>query len=666
MRKIALGLLLIVLLYTASVVYSANHVSYVSKRREMTIVAVTSLSNNTYVGVSAKLGVQVICPGSGGVYVETLPLSQIDLQASTRIAAIVASRVSGARFTSCDYLASIRADSPIIGGPSASAATAVAFAAALLDLPLRDDVVLTGMIMPDGSIGPVGGLKLKLEAAVRSGAKVFLIPYGQTKYTETIAVPQVVGPVTIYTTKTVVIDLISYGRELGIEVIPVATVHEALKVFTNGRYTPPGPTTERVATTYSASVIEQQMKSWSETLRDRALKTMESGDTIKDSTLNSLPKSIRASFETAIRDMESEFKRLLDRADSLYKQKYLYSAASTYFQALIYSLWRLYLLKGLGSVDTLNTLRSYTENKVNTAIERIHSQFAEFGKLCLQNLDVAIATLSRAYEALLYLNKSLSESRIDRLTYYLAIAESRAITVELWSFLTLEEGGCCILNSEYVDDSIVVIENLVHNIYAYIISFEGRVNIPSTTFDEMIMRMDLMKKSETPLDRLSLGVDALAYGYVTLVSMFSQDVNSTITALGRAVNMELEAEPLRNCTPISLVLYLELAATQEESAISKVYTLTRISALISFYTDSLRERVEFNTSELEKQIPAGDERETVVSEKTITTVYTLTYSKQPVELVPYVGIGVLLGLLLAVVTIFILGKIRSSVNLHLS
>jgi uncharacterized protein len=117
---------------------------------------VTSLPNGSYAGVTARLRVAVSCPGSGRVFVETLPLSQLDLQASTRVAAQVASRVAGVRFDSCDFYASFRASSPIVGGPSASAATAVAFAAALLRLPLRGDVVMTGMVLPDGSIGPVG------------------------------------------------------------------------------------------------------------------------------------------------------------------------------------------------------------------------------------------------------------------------------------------------------------------------------------------------------------------------------------------------------------------------------------------------------------------------------------------------------------------------------
>ncbi|MCS7099733.1 MAG: hypothetical protein NZ925_05270, partial [Sulfolobales archaeon] len=79
MRKAASGLLVVVVLSTVLVAYTADSTGYASRKREMTVVAVTSLPNGTYVGVSAKLSVQVVCPGGGGVYVETLPLSHIDL-----------------------------------------------------------------------------------------------------------------------------------------------------------------------------------------------------------------------------------------------------------------------------------------------------------------------------------------------------------------------------------------------------------------------------------------------------------------------------------------------------------------------------------------------------------------------------------------------------------
>ncbi|HIP57393.1 MAG TPA: hypothetical protein EYH02_04930 [Ignisphaera aggregans] len=207
--------------------------------RHMIIVAVEPTATGGYRGVSADLYVRVVCPGSGHVYVETSPLTHIDTQASARVAAMVASMVAGIDFTYCDYFVSIKAPTPIIGGPSASAAMAVAFAAALLDIPLNQSVVMTGMVMPDGSIGPVGGVAEKLEAAAKRGAKLFLVPYGQiyaVKYVvEVRQGPNYVSKIV----KPVLVDLRKLGEKLGVKVIEVASVFDALSIASNGLYRPP-------------------------------------------------------------------------------------------------------------------------------------------------------------------------------------------------------------------------------------------------------------------------------------------------------------------------------------------------------------------------------------------------------------------------------------------
>ena len=66
-----------------------------------------------------------------------------------------------------------------IDGPSAGALTTVGVMAALGGHDIPDDVTMTGSINPDGTLGPVSGLPLKLEAAARAGRKRVLIPADQ-------------------------------------------------------------------------------------------------------------------------------------------------------------------------------------------------------------------------------------------------------------------------------------------------------------------------------------------------------------------------------------------------------------------------------------------------------------------------------------------------------
>ncbi len=66
-------------------------------------------------------------------------------------------------------------------GPSAGAAMTTAFVSALLGIPVRADVAMTGEITLRGEVTGIGGLKEKLLAAHRGGVKTVLIPEENVK-----------------------------------------------------------------------------------------------------------------------------------------------------------------------------------------------------------------------------------------------------------------------------------------------------------------------------------------------------------------------------------------------------------------------------------------------------------------------------------------------------
>ena len=61
-------------------------------------------------------------------------------------------------------------------GPSAGVTTCVALVSALTGRPVRHDVAMTGEITLRGRVLPIGGLREKTMAALRSGIKTVIIP----------------------------------------------------------------------------------------------------------------------------------------------------------------------------------------------------------------------------------------------------------------------------------------------------------------------------------------------------------------------------------------------------------------------------------------------------------------------------------------------------------
>ena len=127
------------------------------------------------------------------------------MQSSYQTAIRVAREVTRTSLVNKDILVNIKSPPQeqklIISGGSAGGAITIASIAAMEGKSPRNDVLMTGTISEDHSIGKIGAPRAKGFAAKENGAKLFLVPPGQK----------------------------SEVGDIGIEVREVRTIEEAVK-----------------------------------------------------------------------------------------------------------------------------------------------------------------------------------------------------------------------------------------------------------------------------------------------------------------------------------------------------------------------------------------------------------------------------------------------------
>jgi len=284
--------------------------------------AVSRTSSGELIGVATDF-VITVAPGNGHVYVETWPLAEVDMQASARLAAQVAGKVLGVDMSKYDVFIQVKSDAPIIGGPSAGGTMTVGIIAALEGWKVRNDVMMTGMINPDGSIGPVGGILEKASAAHSVGAKLFLIPEGQRIQVVQKTEQKQIGPIVQITSKSEKVDVVEYAKERwGLEVKEIRDIYEAVYYFTGKKIEKPS--------------VPGELKVDTSFLKDDALKdydeTLEYYKQVENKLKNS---DVSYTTYSYLKNALDDAKAKLDEAKKDLDEGMYYTALSLDFQARI-------------------------------------------------------------------------------------------------------------------------------------------------------------------------------------------------------------------------------------------------------------------------------------------------------------------------------------------
>jgi uncharacterized protein len=498
-RSIAIGVLLVTLLVAASLITAlANEWRQVTiYTKTVTIHALAVSSNNT--GAVINITITAITPGSGYVYVASSPLPTAEsgtFMSSSQIAALVATYLAGQPFNKYDFLINIEPTTLEIGGPSASGYMTVAMWALITNHTLNPNVVMTGMIMPDGSIGPVGGLPAKIQAAAQEGYKVVLIPYGQQEY---------------QTSSGQVIDLISYGKNLGVEVIPVMSIRQAIYYFTGVNLTVPLIPSQELK---SAAYINVTKFLWMR-IYDRL---------VSSGAINSTDPGVLKNVKQAI---------------YYANQGMYYTAASLGFQALIN-----YYQDELENY-TVNQLYSLL-NQLSTELNYYRNAVSHYN-VTTANIDLIIGIYDRiddAQQALTTASQDLATNDITDAISNLAYAKARIETLGDWlAVLNAIHGGAPI-STNYLKELTSMYLVYAQSITEYTISLLNAVRLTNFPNIEQWINsitqevQDAQNNYQNGLYPLALAqsLDVVSSNDAMLHSLFTQTINGQASA-GYLINI---------------------------------------------------------------------------------------------------------------------------------
>ena len=184
-------------------------------------------------GVTAKL-VTEIREGTGLVLVNiNNVLADINTQYSARTAAAIASNYTKISLANLDVIYNLKTEATIVGGQSAGTIMAVSTIAALENKTLKQGIIATGSVNPEGEVVNAGGLIAKAQAAHDDNFTLILVPEGLGSNPTTFKRKKICTKTgeKSYCSVQYIGEQISIGKEIGIEVQEVKTVAEAWKYF---------------------------------------------------------------------------------------------------------------------------------------------------------------------------------------------------------------------------------------------------------------------------------------------------------------------------------------------------------------------------------------------------------------------------------------------------
>ena len=549
--KLTLISALLLLALTLNIVVEATRKTITIEVRSLTLYApAVSETPRGYKGVMTKLHIKVVYPGSGETYLSTTTLISLDMQASIRLAARIASELAGKNFHNYDFYVKVEAKSPIVGGPSAGALITVGFLALLLNdtgsIKFNyTQVTMTGTINPDGSIGPVGGVFEKCKAAYEMGFKVFIIPYSEELifyYNTTKTVKK--GPlgITIITrTRPIMLNITEYARrKWGIRVVKALNVLQAFQYFTGIR-------------------LKHEVKGKLQA-PSSYIKLMSNAYTTLSHKVEEILDSISGKLNSAARKYVTKAEEVLDEAKRAYSKHTYYVASCLAFRSYILVLTATYIGEVLkhGSIKIVVDESKELAKELDELEGEVRKEGVKVNSLerlevyvgCLTRLGEAKSTLNEVKKALEKPPMFISLDYVRSLCEKLAYIKARIETVRVWlKTISKLKSGNLTLNRMPLDNITQEYVYLAESTYIYLDNLIKGIQIPLVTEYYNKARKSLIEAREY----YDQGKNILALAKVVETLTYTQTALDLLTLLTARSKEQLK-EALKTLTMLSIML----------------------------------------------------------------------------------------------------------------
>ena len=131
---------------------------------------------SSYSGILLPIEAEVTAGGEKAEFIATGKLGEIAKEAIKNVSAIIMKYFGEDIKETKDIFVQFLQTHEGVEGDSASIAVATAIISALKNIPVKQNVAMTGSLSVRGEVLPVGGVSSKVEAAIETGIKTIIVP----------------------------------------------------------------------------------------------------------------------------------------------------------------------------------------------------------------------------------------------------------------------------------------------------------------------------------------------------------------------------------------------------------------------------------------------------------------------------------------------------------